>query len=387
MNIKIITIGKLEENRSTLSTILNDKDINIAGEFSNGASALSRIESVDPDIVLITMDPNVTDVFSISERIYLNRPKSVVILLTKSMDVNILQRAMKAGIRHVVPWTEDRKKLIETIKSVYNKENSHRIALSEGQRLKHLSQIITVFGTKGGSGKTTIAVNLAVKIAKQRKKVALVDLDLQYGDVSIFMNLDTNDTLYELIQGYTNFDIDTVKNHMMFHSSGVNVLSAPKSPEYAEYITKEHIEKLINVIRPYYDYIIIDVASNLNESTLTALDCSTLILLVVGLDVSILKNSKISLKILESLQQKHKVMMVINRESKGSITVNDAKKLLQCPLATTIPSDWKIVGSALNMGIPFVLNASKSKVANSITELTNIVIGNRSLAKQTRRSK
>ena len=374
MSIKVIIISKQEETRAKLITALVKDDIYIAGQFEDGASALSRIESVEPDIVLMVLDAGETDIFAISERIYLNRPSSVVMLLTDNMDVDTLKKAMRAGIRHVIPWIEDNKYLIESVKSVYNAESSHRIALTGDQTLAHTSKVITVLGTKGGSGKTTIAVNLAVSLAKKRKKVALLDLDLQYGDANIFLNLETNDTLYELMQGYSNLDIDTIRSYMMTHSSGLQILSAPKSPEYAEFIKGANVEKLINIMRPYYDYLIIDVSANIDDITILAIDSSTMILMVTGLDVSILRNSKISLKVLENINQKNKVSLIINRESKGSVSINDVKKILQCPIATVIPSDWKTVGTALNTGTPFALNAKRTKVGAAIKSLTEYVI-------------
>ncbi|MBT3319638.1 MAG: AAA family ATPase [Clostridia bacterium] len=374
MSIKIIIISKLEETRLKVAAALESEDIYIAGQFKDGASALSRIESVDPDIVIMMLDTDESDVFATSERIYMNRPSSVVMLITKNMDVDVLQRAMKAGIRHVIPWKRESQYLIENVRTVYNEESSHRDALKGEQSLGHTSKVITVFGSKGGSGKTTIAVNLAVNLAKKKKKVALIDLDLQYGDANIFLNLETNDTLDELIQGYADFDIDTIRNYMKTHSSGVHILIAPKSPEYAEFITREHVEKLINIIRPYYDYLIIDVSASFDDITILAIDSSNLILMVTGLDVSILRNSKISLKVLESIKQISKVKLVINRDSKGSISVSDVEKILQCPIAAVIPSDWKTVGTALNTGIPFVQNVKRTRAGAAIDALTKEVI-------------
>jgi pilus assembly protein CpaE len=374
MNIKLVVIGKQEESRAELSRMLNQDEILVTGVFKDGASALSRIENVDPDIVVMALDSDESDIFSISERIYFNRPKCIVMLVARSIDVDLLQRAMRAGIRHVVPWTDNEKKLAENVKHIFNMESSRHTAILGNQCLEHTSRIVTIFGTKGGSGKTTIAVNLAVNLAKQGKKVALLDLNLQYGDANIFLNMESNDTVYELVQGYKDFDIDTIKSYMSVHSSGVEVLSAPKSPEYAEFITKEHVEKLLNIIRPYYDYVIIDVAANFNEITLLAIESSTMILMVTGLDISILRNTKISLKVLESLKQLDKVIMVINRVSKGTITVEDATKILQRPLGAAIPSDWKTVGSALNIGAPFVLNTKKTNAAIAMSRLTDIVL-------------
>jgi len=216
-----------------------------------------------------------------------------------------------------------------------------------------------------------------------RKKVALIDLDLQSGDASLFLNIDTNDTLYELIQGYTEFDIDTIRNYMTTHSSGLSVLSAPKSPEFSEFVTRNHIEKLINIMRPYYDYLILDVSSSFNDITILAIDSSTMILMVTGYDISILRNSKISLKILESIKQKDKVRLVLNRESKGAISSTNIEKMLKCPIAAIIPSDWKTIGTALNTGEPFILKSKKTKPGAAITTLTNLVINYKPTVKKT----
>lgn len=374
MAINIVIIGKLEETRNKLRGLLNDSSINIVGEFEDGVSSLNRINSIDTDMVIMVMDSAESDVFSISEHIYLNKPNCTVILITNDISINTLKKAINAGISNVLPQALDKVSLINEIKKEFNVQKQRRQSFTSKQKIELSSNVISVFGTKGGSGKTTIAVNLATQLAKMRKKVALIDLDLEFGDINVFMNINTNDTIYELIQGNKNINIDIVKNYMKLHSSGVQVLSAPNSPEYAEFITSDHIERLINIMRPYYDYIILDLASNFNETNLTAIERSQLILFIVGLDISILHNSKISLTLLETLRQKEKIHLVINRDIKESITVDDVKNIMKCPIIARIPSETKIVVSSLNKGTPFVTDAPRSKITNSISMLASKII-------------
>jgi len=170
-------------------------------------------------------------------------------------------------------------------------------------------------------------------------------------------------------------NIDSVRSYMAIHSSGLHVLCAPKSPEYAELISPEKIMSLLSLLRTYYDYVIIDTAPSFSEVNITALEASSLILFISGLDVSILKNSKISVSLLESLQQTDKIRIIINRAvDMNTITVKDVQRIIGYPIWVKIPSDYKIAVNALNRGIPFVIGAPKSKLSQSINELVDIVL-------------
>lgn len=375
MKIKVMLISKLERNLTAMRQLVNDEEIVVIGEAAGGAATLDRIENIAPDLIIMTLGAGDTDVLSLAERIIMYRPRTYVILLAEFMDMDILQSAIKIGAHNIKEFPKSAKELGDYIKSVYNQETAKINALKEKQNLSWMSRVITVFGAKGGLGKTTIASNLAVKLAENGKKVALIDLDLQFGDIHIFMDIVPKDTISELFQEAFSANIDSVRSYMTVHSSGVHILCSPKSPEYAETISSERVQSLLSLLRSYYDYVIIDTPPSFDEINITAIESSSTILFVTGLDISILKNSKLSLALLNSLQQTDKIRLIVNRAvDMSSITVNDVHTILGYPIWAKLPSDYKVAVTALNRGIPFVISEPGSKLSLAISSVANILL-------------
>lgn len=375
MKINVLVISKLERNLEAMKRMIDDEEIVILGDSPGGAQALDKIENVSPDIVIMFLGAGDTDVLSLTERIILHRPRTHVILLAEYIDVEILQSAIKAGAHNVIEFPTSQKEFAEYIKSVYHNETIRINSLNEKKNIAWMSRVVTIFGAKGGLGKTTIATNLAVKMAENHKKVALIDLDLQFGDVHIFLDIEPADTISELVQQVFTLNIDSVRSYMTVHSSGVHVLCAPKSPEYAELISAEKVQSLISILRTYYDYVIIDTPPAFSDVTITAIESSSTILFVTGLDISILKNSKLSLSLMDSLQQRDKIRLIVNRAvDMSSITVEDVQKIIGCPIWAKIPSDYNVAVTALNRGVPFVMSAPGSKLSQSISTVADVLI-------------
>ncbi|MBP1924810.1 pilus assembly protein CpaE [Sedimentibacter acidaminivorans] len=375
MKISILLISKMERNLSAIKKMINDEELSVIGESAGGSLALDKIENTSPNIIIMTLGAGDTDVLNLAERIILHRPRTFVILVAEHIDVEIMQSSIKVGCHNVIEFPTSAKDFAEYIKSVYNNESIRIKALSNNETLVWSSTVVTVFGAKGGLGKSTIAANLAVKLAAKRKKVVLVDLNLQFGDLHIFLDIEPKDTITELVQDVIIPNIDSVRSYMSVHSSGVHVLCAPKSPEYAELVSAEKVQSLLSLLRTYYDYVIIDTAPSFTEITMTAIESSSLIFFVTGLDISILKNSKLSISILESLQQTDKLRIIVNRAvDMNTITINDVKRIIGYPIWAKMPSDYKIAVNALNRGIPFVIGAPKSQLSQSISELVELLL-------------
>ncbi len=375
MKINVMLVSKQERNLTAMRQLIIDDEIAVVGESEGGATALDKIENISPDIIIMTLSAGDTDVLNLAERVILYRPMIHVVLLTEYMDINILQSAMKIGVHNIIEYPKNAKDFSDYVKSVYHNETARIKALNQKQNLSWMSRVITVFGAKGGLGKTTIACNLAVKLAANNKKVALIDLDLQFGDTHIFLDIDPKDTIAELMNESFAANIDVVRSFMTVHSSGIHVLCAPKSPEYAEMISAEKIHTLISLMRAYYDYVIIDTSPFFNEVTMNAIESSSNVLFVTGLDISILKNSKLSLSLLNSLQQTDKVRLIINRAVEmSSIKISDVQEILGYPIWAKLPSDYKVAVTSLNRGIPFVLSDPNSKIAQSIDSIANILL-------------
>lgn len=375
MRIKVLLISKMERNIGALKSMIEDEDITVIGESIGGSVALDKIENTSPDIIIMTLGAGDTDVLSLAERIILHRPRTFVIIVAENLDVETMQASVAAGCHNITEFPASSKEFAEYIKTVYNNESLRIKSLSDKETLLWSSTVITIFGAKGGLGKSTIAANLAVKLAEKRKKVALVDLDLQFGDLHIFLDIEPKDTITELVQDVITPNIDSIRSYMAVHSSGVHLLCAPKSPEYAELVSAEKVQSLLSLLRSYYDYVIVDTSPSFNDVTMTAIEASSVIFFVTGLDISILRNSKLSIAILESLQQTDKVKLIVNKAVDiNSITITDVQRIIGYPIWAKIPSDYKVAVNALNRGVPFVTGAPNSKLSESISILSDVLI-------------
>jgi len=380
--IDVMTVSKDEQVVRTLRQFLTlDGDLDLVSESAGGDDALQQVEIISPDILLLHAGGADLDAAGMAERIIARKPRTFVIMILQEMTVEALQAATAAGCHNVIPFPADGKEFCSYLHRVYNSEHGRIEALDSNESVTWASKVLTVYGAKGGLGKTTIAVNLAIKLAEMNKKVAIVDLDLLFGDVHIFMDIEPKDTIAELVQELNRPSIDAVRSYMTKHPSGVHVLSAPKSPEYADAINGDQVQALLNLLRANYDYVIVDTGSNFSDATLGAMDASTTILFVTGLDVSILKNSKVSLNVLDTLGYKKKVNTIINRAVEiNTITLADVERIIDAPIIARIPSDYMVAVAALNQGQPFVQTMPKSKLSLGITDLVaKIVSGTNSI--------
>lgn len=363
--IKVFIISSSKDKiKSVTASLQGVKDIAVAGTAENGQDTISKILPLKPDIVLFVPEKPDDNISSIAQKIYLSLPSCSPILICEQTDFVSLQQAVKAGVRNVLKWPLEPNELENSIHYLYNLE-SLRQRNNPQQSAVCESQVITVFGTKGGIGKTTVSANLAAALSRMGKKVAVLDLDLQFGDVGVFFDIETTDSISELVSE-NKFDTDKIRSYMKLHQSGVSILCAPKSPEYAEAISPEHIGQIIEGLRHSFDFIIIDTPPIFNDCTITALEHSGLILFILTLDVSTLRNAKISMGILSSLQQREKTKIIVNREVESIISIKDAEKIIKSQVFGRVPSDWKTATMSLNKGVPFVIDMPNTKISAAI---------------------
>jgi pilus assembly protein CpaE len=215
-------------------------------------------------------------------------------------------------------------------------------------------------------------------VAGTKERVVLVDLNLQFGDIDLMLNLNPENTIAGLAQkGHTGVDSELVEQYLTTHEeSGLKILVAPSTPQYAESVTVYTVEQSIEALREIYNYVIIDTPSQLQDTTLAALDAANMILLVTSLDLLALHKTRTALDMLRQLYPADKIQVVLNRaNSEVGITVQDVESALGAPLRAQIPSDGRLVVTSVNEGKPFVLSSPNTVIARRIQALAAEILG------------
>ncbi len=292
----------------------------------------------------------------------MTRKKLCLLLVCNDYDADLMARAMDCGISRVISLSDGEDRLCDSVINAVERERSRKT--TEGSVI-YDSRVVSVFGTKGGTGKTTLAVNLAAALVKLGKKTAILDLDLQFGDVGIFLDITKADSIADIINE-NDFKYPTLKSYLYNHRSGLYVLCAPSSPEYAETALPEHIEKIVSSLRSEFDFLVLDLPPVFNECSLTALDLSDSVYFIVNPDISTLKNTKTCFGVMKSLKLDGKIKLALNKDGCSRITKKDIENILEMKVRLIMPYDTKTAVTAINRGAPFTLSMESSKLSKAV---------------------
>jgi len=378
--IKVMLADSDENNRSRIRTLLEqDHSIDIAAEAVSGQEVFEKINNAEPEIVIIDIDKPVLNGMEISRQITIRYPDVFVIIISSSNDINNMKEAMLAGAKEYLLNPLLPEDINSTIRKVAEL-NRQRASLKDKNKDKAVQfinktkqsthKVVCIYGTKGGVGKSIICTNLAVAAAHRYKdSITLIDLDLQFGDTSVMLDLNPRKTIAELIQEGENLNGEMLEGYL-YERHGVNILAAPNQPELSDIVTTDGVEKIIKLCRDKYAYTFIDTPSFIDENTLSGLELSDLILLIISLDLPTIKNVKKGLDVLRSLNLLSRTVLVLNRSSGiAGIEAADVEKLLEMKIIASIPSDGKLVVSSINKGIPFVKLNQRANVSKGINDL------------------
>ena len=273
---------------------------------------------------------------------------------------------MRAGAKDFLSAPVIKNEFFEILNKIYNK-------LSSGADVDSKSRVITVFSNKGGIGKTSIASNLALELAKITKEnVALVDLNFQFGDITTFLDLKPSFNISYVLENLEKMNSDLLLNTLeRYKNTSLYVLADPPVFRQAENISKTQISKLIHLLKDAFSYIVIDAESGFDGKTVTALDNSDLIFLVTIVNLPALRNCQRILDLFEKLgYDTDKTQIVVNRYMENDeITIEDVEKVLNKDVYWKIPNNYFTLIGAINKGVSVAEINPESNVAVSYKEL------------------
>jgi pilus assembly protein CpaE len=377
MAISLIIADDVEDTRAGIRRLLSlDPEIKVIGEAADGRQAVEETINLKPDIVLMDINMPVMDGITATEEINFRFPETSVVIMSVQEENEYLKRAMLAGARDYIvkPFSND--ELVDTIKRVYRLDREKKNSLVKKAHQTD-PQIISFFGTKGGVGKTTLAVNTAIAIRqKTRSQVVLVDLDLQFGDVAAAMNIKPLQSIADMVQESSEIDRELLESYLLVHKpTGVKVLCAPLKPEHGEIIGPSDIEKILKILKETYQYVIVDTACYFSDPVLTALEMSSTIFMVSTLDILAVKNTKMALNIMENLNMHGAVHIILNcADETTGMKREDLEHALGCEVLCAVPTSNKTALSAINKGIPFVLTHPNSNIGEGVMKIAHSLI-------------
>lgn len=341
------------------------------------AVAVTRLLSDDPAhcVVVVGPSPELHAALDLAAAERVERPYVGVVLVRRRVDTTVLKDAMRAGVREVVKLddVDGLSQACDEAERVAMHLRGSAGATPQPEQSERLGQLVTVFSAKGGCGKTTVATNLAVTMAKAGKTVCLVDLDLAFGDVAISLQLFPTHTIADAV-ALRRLDATALRALATRHGSGLDALLAPVEPGAAETVSAALVTDLLSTLKRTYDVVVADTPAALSDHALAAFDVTDQFVLLATLDVPAVKNLKLTLEMLELLgYPRDRWRVVLNRaDSKVGLSVDDVQKMLNIPIQVQIPSS-RAVPASINRGTPIVLDAPGHPVSEAISRIAAVL--------------
>ncbi len=385
--VRILVVDDIAETRENIRKLLQfESDVEVVGAARSGKEGVQLAQELDPDVVL--MDINMPDIDGITatDMIRKRSPYIQVVILSVQSDQNYMRKAMLAGARDFLTKPPLGDELISAIRRAGEMAHAERVKGAHQQIAAAAGapnavagfgpiskgKMMTVYSPKGGVGCTTVAVNLAIALNNEDTRVALVDANLQFGDVAIFVNEQGKNTILELAPRVDELEPDVVEEILINHGpSGLRILAAPQRPEMADKISTDQFSKVVQYLQRMYAYVVVDTSHILSDVVLSMFDISDVIVLLTTQEIPAIKNTRLFLDLLQTIGVgKDRVVFAMNRYDKRiGITPERVSENLKHEISVAIPLDEKVVITAVNRGVPFMLDNKAQPVGRGILSL------------------
>ena len=348
-NLNVLLIDRDENSRSVIKAYLTEiEGVGIAAEFSDFEEGFKLAGNSGRCIVVVDVSENLDRISSAIKELKTLNSEAFVVALSNRASADVIIKALRSGAKEFIAKPVIKTEFVEIFKSIINDINS--------EENKDTCKIISTFSNKGGIGKTSIAVNLAVELAQMSKeKVALIDLNLQLGDVATFLDMTPPFAMDYIADNINNLDEDELLKAMTrYKNTSLYVIADPLNIDKSKDITAEQIKNILTALKKTFSYIVIDIGTNIDSKTITALDFSDLVLLIAIVNLPAIRSTQRCMELFDKLgYNADKIKLVLNRYMENEdIKTSDIEEVVKQKVYWKIPNNYLIMMSAINKGVP-----------------------------------
>ncbi len=380
--IRLLIVDDIAETRENIRKLLQfEPDIVVVGSARTGQEAIQQAIETQPDVVLMDIHMPDMDGIKATELLLKEVPYSQIVILSVQSEADYMRKAMLAGARYFLAKPPSGDELISTIRFLSERAKEQRKILTApaaevskqkgGATSKLMGKLLAVYSPKGGVGCTTLATNMAIGLNSDETPTVLVDGNLQFGDVSVFLNLQVKNSIVDLAERSDELDEDIVGEVLMRHDSGLYVLAAPPRPEMADEVQASQVRLVLSFLRQHFAYVVVDNSSTMDDVTLAVLDLADLLLAIATTDIPSIKDARLLFDLLSVLEfPKEDILFILNKTDRRSgITAEAVSENLKQAVEGEIPLDDRTVATSVNRGEPLLLGDNSRPIAKNLLDL------------------
>jgi pilus assembly protein CpaE len=359
-------LDTFKEIRAALAT---DERARLLAGGDDAEQVYAEIKNLRPTAVVITMsDANSEAALKMIEKLSVESPQTAIISAARNASPDLILRSMRAGAREFLRLPV----IADEFKTVL--DSTAEFCAGQKAAPKKKGRMVAVFSSKGGCGTSFIATNLAAAL---NAPTMLVDLNLQAGDLPLFLGVDPKYSIADMVENRARMDDALLASYVTPHSSNLSLLAAPREADSADDIKPEHVFEALERLRETYDYVVLDPQHTFDSITLAALDQADDIVLVLTLDIPAIRSAQRALEIFDRLgYPRKKVRIVVNRWSKQiDLDLQQVERFLKEKVTGFVSSDYQTAVTSINLGQPLVQSEPSSKIAVEIKRIMAVIIG------------
>ncbi len=381
--VRLLIVDDIAETRENLRKLLQfESDIDVVGAARTGEEALQMARDTQPDVVLMDINLPDMDGIAVTEALLREVRHAQIIMLSVNSDPDYLRQSMRAGARDFIAKPPSGDELISSVRRWGKRAHEDRKVeverapagtgpMTGWAPVQRVGKVIVVYSPKGGVGCTTLATNLAIGLNTDETPTVLVDTNLQFGDVSVFLNLQVKNSFLDLASRAEDIDAELAEEVLMKLDGGLRILAAPPRPEHADEVTPDQVRKVLQYLKRNFIYVVVDTHKAMDDVTLAVLDNADLLMVVATPDIPAIKDARLVFDLLAALDfPRDRVFFVLNKmDRRSGITSEAVAENLKRPVEGEIPADEKAFSAAINRGVPLLLADRTKPLGRSLLDL------------------